>query len=257
MNRAITCIFAVLIWTCTLPVAAGAFVVDWDYTLDYGFTSWTIDEGGSSALPILAEDPVTLAGDSGYRQLTWGDPVNDDARSSIWFERKVGTAQTNGPIVDVINMFHDNYPIWSTSDILTGGVVRSVLTLSPSGSTDEESFTTTFDFFFWETLNDGSYQDDIFLVASIADAEFDFLYDGIEYMVSFLPSFDLVPTENLVDNNIPWQGPAYGWTTVEEQRNEEHTKFQVTAAPVPEPSTFIVFGIGLLSLIALRRRNRS
>lgn len=256
MKGIIATFLGLLLGICLHVGNASAFVVDWEYSLDYGFTSWTVDEGSFFAEPIQTSDPVTLDGVSGYRQLTWGDPVNDNQRSSIWFERKTGNVQTNGPIVDVNNMFHANYPIYSDSDILTGGVVRSVLTLSPTGTTDQESFTASFDFFFWETLNDGTYEDDIFLVGSIAQAEFSFLYEGTDYMVSFLPSFEEVSAANLADNGIDWPGPAYGWTTVENLTNQENTMFMVTAAPVPEPSTFLAFAVGggLLMFFVRKRR---
>lgn len=259
MNRVYAVLFVMGIMLFGSVASAQAYVTTWDFDLDYGFTSWTVDEGSSSALPITASDSTVLDGVSGDRRLAWGDPTaqGNGQRSSIWFERKTGTVDTNGGLAGVTNLFHANYPILASSDILSSGVVRSVLTLTPLGGSDDQVFSTSFDFNFWETSNDGVYEEDIFLVASTAQSEFSFLYDDVEYLVSFMSSFNEVPSAALDDNGIIWPGTPFGWTTVENMTNEEKTFFSVSAAPVPEPSTFIIFGLGLLGIPLLRRFRRN
>lgn len=258
---------------------SGTMITNWTYTIEGIFSNYVSNTGG--ATNILAENFQTLSWkyDSGLpsvgsannaTKISWGTPaVNFGAtgNSSLEiFDIDAPTGvETNGAVVDGLSFAHNNQPIFDYE--LVSGAVRSVITLTPTLPVTSPlvglplgPYSTILDFTFDETTNiinnpqTDPRNNDVFRLLSAANTQEVFLiFDGYEYTLDFFSNLPIIP------DGYPGEGFP-GWTTVETQTTSVTTKFSIKARelpnPVPEPSTALLLGFGILGLGAAIRRRR-
>lgn len=283
MKRLVSTLFGSVVLTALLVTNAWtAPIPAWDYTVDGVFINWstTVGTNGSFAAPtagIHGSDAQELfysfdGGDlvppgtsaKGYRELSWGDyiwsgpgPVYSQvpgaSLSSIGLNPRSGTMLTNGPASLGMELYHNNHVILGGSIQLESGIVRSVLTLAPSGMPPLPVFSTKLDFLFFETPNGNpASESDVFVLLNPDVTEETFHFYGIDYVFSFGGSFGLIPESYRAMLGLPLG--SVGWITEEGLYNAFDTLVSIKALPTPEPTSIILMGLGLLGLFGLRRR---
>ncbi|MDR2880778.1 MAG: THxN family PEP-CTERM protein [Azoarcus sp.] len=102
---------------------------------------------------------------------------------------------------------------------------------------------------------------DIFAVLSDMDFTESFLYGGVEYTLNYFEMPDNLKklSNNLCGQVVKTNSPCYGFTTAENTSTAIKFNFSITAAPtaIPEPETYAMMlaGLGLIGVVARRRRN--
>lgn len=290
MKRLLSSLLGTVVLTALMVVnALAAPIPSWDYTVDGIFVSWKTTVGTSGTFDTPAQGitgfepeelfynldggvpvpPGTSA--KGYRHIAWGDyvwsgpgPVYSQIPganiSSIGINARSSTTTgpliTDGPASLGMELYHYNQPILSGSIQLKSGVVRSVLTLAPSGNPPLPVFSTKLDFLFFETPNGNvNTESDVFVLLNPEVTEETFHYYGVDYVFSFGGSFGLIPETYRALLNLPVG--SVGWITSENAYNAFDTLISIRALPTPEPTSIILMGLGLLGLFGLRRRSQA
>jgi len=290
MKRLLSTLLGTVVLTALMVTSALAGpIMDWNYTVDGAFTSWTtklFNQTGNADTPafgITTEaanykelhysiDGGTYVGPTtakGYSAISWGDYVWKDPgvivqdptvpRSTIGIISKSGTLNMVTDINtgvssangDGMTLFHDNHVVYGIQ--LKSGVARAVLELAPSGYPALPVFSTTLDFNFYETPNNNpDAPGDVFVLMNPEVTQETFALGGYYYTFNFGGSFGLIPEVYRTLLGLP--ADAVGWVTAEDQYNEYLTSISITAVPTPEPTSIILMGLGLLGIFGLRRR---
>ena len=251
----------------TVLVTSAAFaapVIEWAYNVSYDFTYWENQYGNQDGITYNAADTDPIYGQAST-SLSWGT----FGTSSIGFIEKSGTVLTDGPAAIIEkNIYHENKPIDSESYFLQYGVVSATLTLQGidpvTGSV--ESFSTVLNFLFFETNNDEPYANDVFVLLNPSAATESFVYDGMAYTFSFASNLTALDTSYLNNARYGSQSvsqalaglgydmsqPVIGWMTPENMTS--YTDSYLTVVSTPEPSTFLIFGLGIAGLAIFRRK---
>lgn len=232
---------------------ASVIIDQWNYQITGEFISSTKTDGSSAATP----DSQILAWGEGDIPSQLG--VNDDLAAGTGLHTIVGLGPvdlgTLGSefIGTSVTMIHANFPVRGAT--LTEATMEATVFLDPivPDLPIADPLTFTFEIDFEETPNvldgDGNPispdSDDIFRLVAAPGTfpQFNFDYEGRKYVVSLFPGNGLEIIDGL-----------YGFRTKENEITVLPFGFFIQTSAIPEPSTSLLIGIGLLGLAGMARR---
>ncbi|HSW65149.1 MAG TPA: THxN family PEP-CTERM protein [Dissulfurispiraceae bacterium] len=272
---------SLLLFGAGVPADA-AYINQWDYTLYTVFDGTnTFTAGGGNKIQQLNQ--VSWGGSNSVFLPAVNSTVN---RSGITIAQTAGANEDVIPVGGVVNtddlssigqghwITHHNKPISGNYATLTSSQIASTLTLKPAGMpVTPFSGTITFTIRFAETPNSvpctatspaGNPCNDIFALAG-DNFNQTIVIDDFTYYVSIFPTAGpgiVAGTLPYLPDNVCTAAGAgvgcVGFTTVEGQNTSIRFGFLITSEPInviPEPSTFVLIGAGLVGLgLAARRR---
>jgi len=220
------------------PATAG-LITDWTYSLDYGFTSYSA--GVTPDLNNPNGDPTKLSWGQGSQGpssiLVAGTDVAPPGVSN-------GVYTTNAAAQLAMSFTHDNNPITGTT--LTEATLHSNIVLAGTYGLD-------FEIKFWETPNTPGDVDDIFYLVNPDDLVNQFVIDDYLYTLTFTID-GLVTLPASANTHFGVAGDLQGLLTPENEATSFNSYFTITAAPIPEPGTMILFGMGMIGMAGAIRR---
>lgn len=253
-----------LFLTGIVSTATAAFYTDWTYDIQYGFSAYAPGDVTES-LPNTAfnDYPTTLS---------WGNSTGSGQSSlvvnpyGITGTTILDTTTEATPFISGPTLTHNNNPIIGTT--LSTATLSSQLVLHPTGMSGLD-VVYNFNIRFFETPNNSSHPNDIFVIEGLESFLFPFSIDSDpqEYVLDFnidgLQNIgaDTAAVDYLNSVGYTLDADAVGFITLENAANVFDTEFRIMGeeayqATVPEPTTMLLFGLGLLGLVGVNRKKQ-
>jgi hypothetical protein len=159
---------------------------------------------------------------------------------------------------------HFNTAISGTFQSLTSATLDlTVQLVIPNTNNVAINLSKSFDVHFYETENTGAQcawglcDNDIFAVVSGMDLMSTFTYAGQQYTLNYFETSNQIKElSDLTCRTMGFSaGSCYGFTTPESGRTDVMFNLSITAVPEPETYAMLLAGLGVLGVVARRRRN--
>jgi hypothetical protein len=260
-----------------VSASQAAVVNSWDIVLDMQWNtnpgSTIFDEGIPGYSTGLGSPYVSAT------EISWGatngsffNSNPDRARSGLLITRPhvTGSVTTSFEGQEVYttsaNMFtHLNSAIAGNFKTLERATLDLTVQLLLPGTGDKvQNITKSFDVHFYETPNVpgqcawGLCEDDVFAVIAGIDLTSTFTYGGQQYTLNYFETTGQIKElSNAACNAMGFAGGScYGFTTMENNRTDVMFNLSITTAvPEPEAYAMLLAGLGMIGVVARRRRN--
>lgn len=226
----------------------------------YNDIKWYNNNALGVTPPTGYYDTIFWGGSNNHGGVRYTDPWENGNYSAMRVLGVAGTVSTGstagewGDWVTITNLYHQNNAISSTYYTLTSALFWSELTIGTA--LDQHALGITFN----ETLNSGSCSGpsgmgtcpDEFAFDAAGFSTVSFQYDGKTYEAMF-------QLGNFLNSQLVCadDGTCTVWTAEGKTSSLSVQMAIREVAPVPEPSTLVLFGLGLLGVGLASRRSKA